>query len=100
MADWPHYYELPLVLLWFMASSSFLFFKKYILFIILFSLVFGRRARNPKTHKNESKFDRNIFYKESVCAINSLYVKLFQQKIRVMWILRSILDLFIAGRLV
>ena len=40
---------------------------------------------DPKLDKNESEFDLSIFiYKETVYALQYLYVKLFHQKIRIM----------------
>ena len=39
----------------------------------------------PKLNKNKSEFDQGtFFYKETVCALQYLYVKLFYQKIRFM----------------
>ena len=39
----------------------------------------------PKLKKIKSEFDRSIFiYKETVYALQYLYVKLFHQKIRIM----------------
>ena len=54
---------------------------------------------DQKLNKNESEFDRSIFIqKETVCALQHLYVKLIQEKIKIIWILRSILNLFLASR--
>ena len=40
---------------------------------------------DPKLDKNESEFDLSIFiHKETVYALQYLYVKLFHQKIRIM----------------
>ena len=53
---------------------------------------------DPKLNKNESEFDRSIFiYKETVYALQYLYVKLFHQKTRIVRFLRSFLNLFLAG---
>ena len=53
---------------------------------------------DPKLNKNESEFDRSIFiYKETVYALQYLYVKLFHQKTRIVLFLRSFLNLFLAG---
>ena len=38
----------------------------------------------PKLNKNKSEFDQSFFYKETVCALQYLYVKHFLQKIRIM----------------
>ena len=38
---------------------------------------------DPKLNKYKSEFDRGIFYKETVCALQQLYVKLFHQKTRI-----------------
>ena len=52
---------------------------------------------DPKLNKDKSEFNQsNFFNKETVCALQYLYVKLFLQKICIIWILRSILNLFLA----
>ena len=44
-----------------------------------------KKLFDPKLNKNKSEFDRSIFLKkETVCALQYLYVKLFHQKIRIM----------------
>ena len=57
-----------------------------------------KKLFDPKLNKNESEFDRSIFiYKETVYALQYLYVKLFHQKTRIVRFLRSFLNLFLAG---
>ena len=53
----------------------------------------------PKLKKIKSEFDRRIFsYKETVDALQYLYVKLFHQKTRIVLFLRAFLNLlFLAG---
>ena len=55
-----------------------------------------KKLFDPKLNKKKSEFDQRFFYKEVVCALQHSYVKLFHQKTRIMWILRSILNLFLA----
>ena len=56
-----------------------------------------KKLLDPKLNKNKTEFDQSGFInKETVCALQHLYVKHFHQKIRIMWVLRSILNLLIA----
>ena len=58
----------------------------------------SQKTFGPKTQENQIGIRPAYFsYKEIVYALQYLYVKLFHQKIRIMWIIRSILNLFLAG---
>ena len=36
-----------------------------------------KKLFDPRLNKNKSEFDLSIFYKETVCALQCLYVKVF-----------------------
>ena len=43
-----------------------------------------KKLFDQELNKNKSEFDQSNFYKETVCALQFLYVKLFHRKISVM----------------
>ena len=49
-----------------------------------------KKLFDPKPNKNKSEFDQSIFYKETVFALQYLYVTLLYQKTRIVRILKAI----------